>query len=100
MQKISGESCATYLASVAAGAQKHTQHTIGRAEEAESLPGRSVLYPCLVGSINDSQGVYFGHYVSTGCVNFVNLKAGTENRNVIVLGEVGEGMSVLLEPIV
>ncbi|OPY63710.1 MAG: AAA-like domain protein [Pelotomaculum sp. PtaU1.Bin065] len=76
--------------------------TLGRSEEdfLKVYPGRivqsetvSVLYPCLAGSINDGQGVYFGHSVSTGCANFVNLKAGTENQNIVVLGASGEGKS-------
>lgn len=82
---------------------------LGRSDEAfqKAYPGRIVqadavasLYPCLTGSVNDGEGVYFGHSVSTMTANFVNLKKGKENQNIIVLGASGEGKSTFQKSII
>lgn len=82
---------------------------LGRSDETfqKAYPGRIVqldvvssLYPFLTGSINDGHGGYFGHSIATKSANLVDLKKGSGNQNIIVIGASGEGKSTFLQAII
>jgi len=57
----------------------------------------STLYPFLSGPINDNKGVYIGHSALYNTENFIDLKSGPLNNNMIVVGAISEGKSFWLK---